>query len=81
MRKAKNKRTKQDIVEKALCSKNEIELAKDGVWLPVSAEVYENVKKLLAGQKDFRLVVVPADRGKERALIITNVDARTLLTD
>lgn len=81
MGKARNKRTERDIVEKALCAKNEVEVARDGVWLPVTVDVYEKVKALLELQKDYRLVVVTASRGKERALVITNVDARTLLAD
>jgi hypothetical protein len=79
------KRTKHAILENALAADNKTEIASDGVWLPVSVDVYEKIIELLhmTGCKcrdgkilsgDFRLGIIPQKKGNERAIIITSSD-------
>jgi len=86
------KRTQKDIIKKALskpgCSSG-AEIMQNGVWIPVSADVYEKIKELLnatgSGTRplkgDWRLGCFVLKRGEEHALAITSADVPEILKE
>jgi hypothetical protein len=85
-------RTKKDIVEKALSnSGNKVEICRNGVWLPVPADVYQKMIDLLRatgnGRKplrgDWRLGIIPQkhQNGKDYAIVITSDDVQEIIRE
>jgi hypothetical protein len=87
------KKTNREILEKAVpdvFSKNKPIICSDGVWLPVTVDVFEKIKELLRVtgckghngkilQGDFRLGILPLSKDGERAIAITSGDVNNIL--
>jgi hypothetical protein len=79
----RKKRSNREIVEKAVPSAFHLaqaEIARNGVWLPVSLAVYDKIKELLAARKVWVLTILPFESRNERAIVITDQSAKDALS-